>query len=136
MSEAPNKKKREFRNIHVSQLSLYRLPLAGVISFLHRVSGALMFLLLPLTLYMLDQSLLSEGTFEAFKGFVGNWFVKLVVLALSWAFLQHFFAGLRHLVMDNHIGIDKVSARKTSIAVFSCSLPLTALVALKLFGAF
>ncbi|MDP9108656.1 MAG: succinate dehydrogenase, cytochrome b556 subunit, partial [Pseudomonadota bacterium] len=96
MSEAPNKKKREFRNIHVTQLSLYRLPLAGVISFLHRVSGALMFLLLPLTLYMLDQSLLSEGTFEAFKGFAGNWFVKLVVLALSWAFLQHFFAGLRH----------------------------------------
>ena len=136
MSEAPKKVRREFRNIHVSQLALFRLPLAGIISFLHRVSGALMFLLLPVTLYLLDQSLLSEGTFDYFKGITSHWFVKLILLALSWAFIQHFCAGIRHLVMDKHIGIEKDSARQTSIAVFAVALPLTALVALKLFGAF
>ena len=136
MSEAPKKVRREFRNINVTQLGLYRLPLAGIISFLHRVTGALMFLLLPVTLYLLDQSLLSEGTFDEFKGFISHWFVKLVLLALAWAFIQHFCAGIRHLVMDNHIAIEKDSARKTAVGVFAVSLPLTALVALKLFGAF
>ena len=136
MSEAPKKSKKEFRNIHVTQLALYRLPLAGVISILHRISGALMFLLLPVVLYLLDQSLLSEGTFEYFKGITSNWFVKLVLLALSWAYLQHFCGGIRHLVMDTHVGLDKVSARQSSVAVLAVSLPLTALVALKLFGAF
>ena len=136
MSEAPTKKKREFRNIHVTELANYRLPLAGIISFLHRISGALMFLLLPFVLYMFDQSLLSEGAFDAFKGMIDHWYVKLILLALSWAYLQHFCAGIRHLVMDNHIGLDKDSARQSSVAVLAVSLPLTALVALKLFGAF
>jgi succinate dehydrogenase / fumarate reductase cytochrome b subunit len=136
MSEAPKKVKREFRNIHVSQLGLYRLPLAGIISFLHRVSGALLFLLLPVTLYLLDQSLLSEGTFDTFKDITSHWFVKLILLALAWSYIQHFCAGVRHLVMDNHIAIEKDSARQTSVAVFAVTLPLTALVALKLFGAF
>ena len=136
MSEAPKKNKREFRNIHVTELWNYRLPLAGIISILHRISGALMFLMLPFALYLLDQSLLSEGTFDYFRGITSHWFVKLILLALSWAYLQHFCAGIRHLVMDNHIGIDKNSARQTSIAVLAVSLPLTALVALKLFGVF
>lgn len=135
MSEAP-KKKREFRNIHVTELANYRLPLAGVVSILHRISGALMFLLLPFILYLLDQSLMSESSFAMFAGIIDHWYVKLILLALSWAFIQHFCAGIRHLVMDNHVAIDKDSARQTSVAVFAVALPLTALVALKLFGAF
>lgn len=136
MSDAAKTVKPQFRNIHITQLRNYRLPLAGLISILHRVSGAMMFLLLPLVLYLLDQSLLSEGTFDYFKGIASNWFVKLVILALSWAFLHHFCAGIRHLFMDNHIGIEKNSSRQSAVAVFSVSLPLTAVVALKLLGAF
>ncbi|GAA4014901.1 succinate dehydrogenase, cytochrome b556 subunit [Actimicrobium antarcticum] len=136
MSEVTKKNRPEFRNIHVTQLANYRLPLAGLISILHRISGFLMFALLPLILYLLDQSLLSEGTFEHFKGITSNWFVKLIILAVSWAFLHHFCAGIRHLIMDNHIGIDKDSSRKSAVVVFAVSLPLAALVALKLFGAF
>ena len=60
----------------------------------------------------------------------------LVILALSWAFLHHFCAGIRHLIMDNHIGIEKDSSRQSAVAVFAVSLPLTAVVALKLLGAF
>jgi succinate dehydrogenase / fumarate reductase cytochrome b subunit len=136
MSEAVEKNRREFRNIHVTQIVKYRLPLAGMISILHRVSGALMFLLLPFVLYLLDKSLLSEISFDYLRGIVSHWFVKLVILALAWAYLHHFSAGIRHLLMDVHVGVDKDSGRKSSIVVFAVSLPLTALVALKLFGAF
>jgi succinate dehydrogenase / fumarate reductase cytochrome b subunit len=136
MSEAIEKSRRQFRNIHVTQIVKYRLPLAGIISILHRISGFLMFALLPFVLYLLDKSLLSEISFDYMKGFVSHWFVKLIILGLAWAYLHHFAAGIRHLLMDTHLGLDKDSARKSSIGVFAISLPLTALVALKLFGAF
>ncbi len=135
MSEA-TKKRPQFRNIHIFQLAGYRLPLAGFISILHRVSGALMFLLLPLVLYLLELSLHSENSFADLKKFASNWFVKLIILALSWAYLHHFCAGLRHLVMDYHIGLEKESARKSAVGVFAVSLTITALIAIKLFGGF
>ena len=135
MSEV-KKERPEFRNIHITQLVNYRLPLAGVISILHRVSGAIMFLLLPLILYFLELSLHSEYSFANLKGIASHWFVKLIILGLSWAFLHHFFSGIRHLAMDSHTGLNKDSARHTSIAVLAASLTLTAVVALKLFGAF
>lgn len=137
MSEAVKKDRPKFRNIHfVADLPNYRLPLAGLISILHRISGFLMFLLLPFILFLLDKSLTSETTFEYLKGYASNGFVKLVILALSWAYLHHFCAGVRHLIMDLHIGLDKHSARKSAAGVLAVSLPLAALVALKLFGVF
>ena len=136
MSDAAKPQRAQFRNIQITQILGYRLPLAGVVSILHRISGLFMFLLLPFILYLLDNSLLSEISFEYFKGFASHWFVKLVILALSWGYLHHFCAGIRHLIMDNHIGLDKVSARKSAARVLVVSLTLAALVALKLFGAF
>lgn len=137
MSEAVKKSRPQFRNIHfVKDLPKYRLPAAGVVSFAHRVSGALMFLLLPFILFLLDRSLTSEISFEYFKGFTSHWFVKLVILGLAWAYLHHFCAGIRHLFMDLHMGLDKASAGKSAVGVFAISLSLTALVGLKLFGAF
>lgn len=135
MSEAIEKHRRQFRNIHISQIITYRLPAAGIISILHRISGFMMFLLLPFTLYLLDRSLQSEVSFEYFKGFVSHWFIKLIVLALVWGYLHHFFAGIRHLFMDNHFSLDKAGSRRSALVVFALSLPLTALVAWKLFGA-
>lgn len=136
VNENTSKQRPEFRNIHVTEIIGYRLPLAGVVSILHRISGLLMFLLLPFVLYLLDQSLISEGTFEYFKGLVSSPFMKLILLALIWAYLQHFCAGLRHLVMDLHIGLDKLSARQSAATVLAVSLSLTALIGLKLFGVF
>ena len=132
----PEAKRQEFRNIHVTELANYRLPLAGFVSILHRISGLLMFLLLPFILYLLDNSLTSEDTFAYFKGFTHSPLIKLIILALSWAYLHHFCAGIRHLVMDVHVGLDKDSARRSAVGVFIVSLPLAALVACKLFGAF
>jgi succinate dehydrogenase / fumarate reductase cytochrome b subunit len=136
MPEPVKTSKRQFRNISIIDLTRYRFPIGSIVSILHRASGAFMFLLLPFILWMLDQSLLSETTFEYFKGVTSGWFVKLVLLVLIWAYLHHLCAGFRHLLMDMHIGLDKVPARQSAILALSVSLTLTALIALKLFGAF
>ncbi len=137
MTDDVKKSRPEFRNIHILEnLPNYRMPLAAYVSILHRVSGFLLFAMLPFILYLLDQSLRSADTFAALQELVAPWYAKLIILALSWAYLHHFCAGVRHLVMDVHIGLDKDSARRSAAAVFVISLPLAALVALKLFGAF
>ncbi|MGI4938159.1 MAG: succinate dehydrogenase, cytochrome b556 subunit, partial [Janthinobacterium lividum] len=109
---------------------------AGLVSILHRISGAFMFLMLPFILYLLDMSIMSEISFSNMQGVASNWFVKLVILALSWSFLHHFIAGLRHLMMDMHVMITKEGSRQSSAAVLTISLLLTLAVALKLFGVF
>ena len=134
MPEATTPKR--FTNIHVTDILRYRLPAAGFVSILHRISGALMFLLLPFILYLFDLSITSEISFAYLAGFASHWFVKLLILAISWAYLHHFCAGVRHLVMDAHIGLSKEGAAKSARSVFFVSVPLTALVALKLFGGF
>ncbi|AOK31479.1 succinate dehydrogenase [Burkholderia singularis] len=138
MTEAVRKPRPEYRNIGFGDITLkYRLPLAAKVSILHRVSGALLFLFLPFLLYLFDQSLTSELSFEVFKAFLSNIIVKLIVLALSWAFLFHFCAGVRHLLMDmNHDAVSKERGKRTSVVVFAVSTLLTVAVALKLFGAF
>jgi succinate dehydrogenase / fumarate reductase, cytochrome b subunit len=138
MAEAVKKPRPEFRNIGIGQiLTAYRLPLAGRVSILHRVSGALLFLFLPFLLFLFDQSLTSELSFEVFKGFLSNIIVKLITLVLAWAFLFHFCAGIRHLLMDtNHDAVSKEKGKSTSIVVIVVSSLLTIAFAAKLFGAF
>ncbi len=127
----------EFRNIHVSQILKYRLPLPGIVSILHRVSGAAMFLIgIPFILYLLQQSISSEISYERYREFTSNGFVKLVMLGITWAYLHHFCAGIRYLLLDVHVGVEKASAGLSAKIVLIVSLLLTALVALKIFGAF
>ena len=135
MSEVVRAKPR-FGVMRLIDATGYRLPLAGFVSILHRASGMLMFLLLPFVLYMLDKSLTSESTFSELQALTSGVFVKLVILALSWAYLHHFCAGVRHLFMDLHYGLNKDAARQSAVSVLVISLALTALVALKLFGVF
>lgn len=137
LATPPRPKRREFRNINAfTDLTTYRLPPAGIVSILHRVSGAGLFLLLPFLLYLFQQSLLSESTFGYFQGIVSHPLVKIILLGLSWAYLHHFTAGIRHLFMDNHFALDKDAAQSTARWVLIISLLLTAVVGLKLFGVF
>jgi succinate dehydrogenase / fumarate reductase, cytochrome b subunit len=137
MAEAVKKPRPEFRNIGIGQiLTAYRLPLAGRVSILHRLSGGLLFVFLPFLLYLFDQSLTSELSFEVFKGFLSNIIVKLITLVLAWAFLFHFCAGVRHLVMDTHHAVTKEGGKQTSIVVLVVSSLLTIAFAAKLFGVF
>jgi len=125
-----------YRNIGLGDIARYRLPWAGKVSILHRTSGALMFLLLPFVLYLFEQSLTSEISFAKFSALLSNGFAKVVVLALIWAYLHHFCAGIRYLILDLHIGIDKTSASKSAVSVLIVSLLLTVVFGAKLFGLF
>jgi succinate dehydrogenase / fumarate reductase, cytochrome b subunit len=107
-----------------------------MVSIMHRISGALLFLALPLLLWMFDQSLISEDTFDRMAMGVSGWLVKLVLLVLIWAFLHHLVAGVRYLVLDLHVGLDLEQARRNALAVYLVTLPLTLVAALKLFGVF
>ena len=126
----------KFRNINFPLLLTYRLPLPGVVSIMHRISGAALFLMLPLLLWMLDLSLMSEISFERLRGITANIFFKLLLILLIWAFIHHLVAGIRYLLLDLHLGIDLKSARASAIAVYAISLPLTFVAALKVFGVF
>jgi len=136
------KKRPEFRNIHaIKDLTTYRLPPAGWVSILHRASGIIMFLLLPFILWMFDTSLSSEISFGKFKSafnvglsFVPGWFIKLVALALIWAYLHHLTAGLRHLYMDVNHAVSKEFGKSSAIATLAISLGLTVVLGAKLFG--
>lgn len=138
MSESAAKPRPEFRNIHVSQILLkYRWPVPAIVSILHRISGALLFLVgIPFILYLFQQSLTSELSFERYQAVVSHWFAKLVLLGLAWGFLHHLLAGIRFLFLDLHMGCDLPSARKSAAIVLFASLILTALVGLKIFGVF
>lgn len=133
---AASKSRPEFRNIHVTQILQYRLPPPGMVSIMHRVSGALLFLTLPLILWFFDLSLTSEISYARLAGFASHWLVKLVLTGLAWAFLHHLVAGVRYLMLDLHMGVEKAAARTSALGVYAISLPLTLLAALKIFGVF
>jgi succinate dehydrogenase / fumarate reductase cytochrome b subunit len=138
-----SKPRPEFRNIHVTQILAYRLPPAGIVSILHRVSGAGLFLLLPFIVWLFDVSVTSEASFERFRaafsaglGFLPGWFVKLVVLGLIWAYLHHFIAGVRHLWMDATHSVTKSQGHSSAVVTLASSVLLTLALGAKLFGLF
>ena len=143
LANSPRPPRRQFRNINAfTDLTTYRLPPAGIVSILHRVSGALMFLLLPFIIWMFDTSVSSEISFARFKavfnvgvGFAPGWFFKLVALALIWAYLHHFIAGLRHLWMDvSHKAVTKEFGTMSAQVTLVASILLTVVLGAKLFG--
>ncbi len=139
------KQRPEFRNINaLRDLPTYRLPAPGWVSILHRVSGVLMFLLLPFIIWMFDTSVSSEYSFARFRGaftaglgFLPGWFMKLVALALIWAYLHHFIAGVRHVWMDvSHKAVSKEFGGLSAKVTLALSLGLTVVLGLKLFGVY
>jgi succinate dehydrogenase / fumarate reductase cytochrome b subunit len=110
-----------------------RQPIPAIASILHRISGALLFFVgVPALLWGVQASLVSAEAYEAFRAFMALPLVKLVVLVLVWAYLHHLFAGLRHLLMDVHIGLDLKPARQSATVATVAALLLTLLVAVRL----
>jgi succinate dehydrogenase / fumarate reductase cytochrome b subunit len=134
------KQRPQFRNIHVSQIVAYRLPVAGIVSILHRISGVLMFLLMPFIIWMFDASVSSEVSYGQFQaafgagvGFLPGWFLKLVALAIIWAYLHHLIAGVRHLWMDATHAVTREFGRTSAIVTLAISVLLTLALAYRLF---
>lgn len=113
-------------------LNEIRLPLPGKVSILHRVSGAGLFLMLPVLLALFGASVGSPESYADFTQIVGNVFVKLILSGLVWAYMHHFCAGIRFLLLDVHVGVDKESANKSARAVLIVSLILTVILVSKL----
>lgn len=109
-----------------------KLPLAGYVSILHRVSGAILFLALPLLLAMLDQSLRSIETFTNLAEYLDHALAKLMMVGLMWAFLHHFCAGLRYLAIDLHLVHGLSGARASSRWVMVVSLVVTVVLGVKI----
>ncbi|MBI3369452.1 MAG: succinate dehydrogenase, cytochrome b556 subunit [Burkholderiales bacterium] len=134
-------KPRPGENMRLIDALQYRLPIAGFVSILHRASGMLMFFLLPFVIWLFDTSVSSEISFDRFAsaftagiGFVPGFIVKLVTLALIWAYLHHAIAGVRHLWMDATHSVTKEQGRSSAVATMVLSLALTVLLGAKLFG--
>jgi succinate dehydrogenase / fumarate reductase cytochrome b subunit len=102
-----------------------RLPVPGFVSILHRVSGAALFLFAGVLLYLLQESLVSPESYIRFRDLADHWLVKLFLTGMLWAFLHHFFAGLRFLLLDIGWFGDLKSARVMSWGVLAASLALT-----------
>lgn len=138
------KKRPEFRNINFfSDLPTYRMAPAATVSILHRVSGVLMFVLLPFVIWLFDTSVSSEISFNRFRaafstgiGFVPGLLIKLVALALIWSYLHHLCAGLRFVWLDiSHHSVNReFGCYKSARVVLAVSLVLTVLLGAKLFG--
>ena len=133
-------KPRPGENMRLLDALGYRLPLAGVVSILHRASGGLMFILMPFFIWMFDTSLTSEISYAQFTavfaggvGFLPGWFFKLVALALIWAYLHHFIAGVRHLWMDATHAVTLEFGRKSAVFTLAVSVVLTLVLGAKLF---
>ena len=130
-------------NMRLIEALQYRLPLAGMVSILHRASGMMMFFLLPFIVWMFDASVTSEVSFDSFTsafvagiGPLPGVLVKLVALALIWAYLHHAVAGVRHLWMDATHSVTRQQGHSSAVATLVISIVLTIALGAKLFGLF
>jgi succinate dehydrogenase / fumarate reductase cytochrome b subunit len=109
-----------------------KLPIAGFASILHRISGIGLFLMLPLLIWLLELSLRSADSYQTLQAVIANPLVKLILIGLLWAFLHHFCMGIRILLIDIHVGVEKAKARASAKAVLAVSLVLTLVLGVKL----
>lgn len=116
-------------------LDLFRIALSpmGWVSILHRVSGAVLFLVLPLAVWALAESLSGEAGYTRMAALFGHPLTKLVVLGLIWALAHHWFAGLRHLALDGHLGLARDVARRNSYLILAAGGVVAAIAAWRLF---
>lgn len=137
MSDSATKRRKQYRNLGLGDLLFgIKQPPAAIASILHRISGALLFLALPVILVPLfGQSVESPATFEAMKEWVGHPLCKLVLLVLMWGYFHHFFAGIRYITLDMHIGNDRIPSQRSGLLVIVLGLIMTVIFGLKLFGA-
>jgi len=126
-------KARPDRPVTLPLLGL-RLPLAGWVSFLHRVSGVLLFLCLPLALVALEKSLRGPEAFDEVRQQLMQPGVRVLLLLAVWALAHHLFAGIRHLFMDLHVGVRLATARRSALIVVVAGSVVALIMAWRLFA--
>lgn len=104
-----------------------RLPVAGIMSIIHRLTGVAMVLCIPLLVYLLDLSLSGPQGFADAATLFGNLLVKLILFLFIWGLMHHLLAGIRYLLIDIDIGVDKPLFRQTAWVVIVAA-PVLALI--------
>jgi succinate dehydrogenase / fumarate reductase cytochrome b subunit len=131
-SGLPGELPRAARPVYLDLIRI-RQPIPAIVSILHRLSGAILFLVgIPLLLYAVQQSLASPETYATLQATIGRPIVKLLLLGLVWAYLHHFCAGIRYLLLDLHIGTELKPSRQSAFVVLIVSLALTAIIGARL----
>ena len=121
---------------HISKRPVYlnlfkiRLPIGGVVSILHRVTGVFLVLLLPPAIYLLQQSLQDAATFEQTVRILGSLPGRALLLIVTWMFVEHLYSGIRHLLLDIDIGIERTTARRTAWLTLVVSIVTVLLIGL------
>jgi succinate dehydrogenase / fumarate reductase cytochrome b subunit len=100
----------EQRPVYLNLIKI-RLPLPGIVSFAHRITGVILFLSLPFAVYLLDLSVESEQSFAEVQQILKQPLMLFVQILLLWSLAHHFFAGIRFLLIDAEIGVEKTQAR-------------------------
>lgn len=126
-----NKQRNRPKNLNLFTI---RMPINALVSILHRVTGCILFLILPLLLLLLQLSLSSAEHYQTVLNVLNSPFSKLMLFGLAWAFFHHFFAGIRHLAMDVHWATTLIKARYTSKAVLVLGVLATVILAVKLWA--
>ena len=111
------------RPVHLT-LTKRRLPVGGVMSIIHRLTGVLMFVSIPLLIYLLDCSLISAQGFAEAVHLLHTPLGKLMLFGLMWSLMHHLLAGIRYLLIDVDLGVDKATARMTALLVIVAAPPL------------
>lgn len=114
------------RPVHLNLFKI-RLPIGGIMSIIHRATGVFMFLALPYLIYLLDQSLSGEAGYAAAVASVHSLFGMLIVFLLMWSIMHHLLAGIRYLLIDVDVGVEKDIARQTALAV-TVAAPVLAII--------
>jgi succinate dehydrogenase / fumarate reductase cytochrome b subunit len=130
MSAAPAKTPRPRPKYY--DLNLLHLPAPGLLSIFHRISGAALFLVIPAVLFILQQSLQSEAGFSKWRDFFSAPFCKLVLLGFVWCYMHHFFAGIRYLLLDIHVGVMKEPSQMSAKVVIVLGVLATIAVGVKI----
>ena len=107
-----------------------RLPVPGIVSIFHRISGVFLFLAIPCFVYLLDLSLQGEPGFRQAAALLSTPVAKLIVLVLVWSLVHHLFAGIRFLLTDFDIGLSKGQSIKTAWLVIAVEIVTLALILL------
>lgn len=109
-----------------------RLPIGGVVSILHRITGALLALLIPFALWALQASLENPARFADVKALLGRGGGRAVMLLVLWILIQHLYSGIRHLLFDVDVGVELATARRSAWATWIASVVTVAVLAVLL----
>ncbi|MDH5369413.1 MAG: succinate dehydrogenase, cytochrome b556 subunit [Gammaproteobacteria bacterium] len=121
----------KINNNRPKHLNLFKihLPITGIASINHRLSGLILFLAIPVSLYLFQRSLSSETGFAEVLEYLSSPWIKLTLILLIWSFVHHLLAGFRFLLIDQNLGISLPAARKTAWFVVIAAVIVTLIIA-------